>query len=119
MNTTVNRRRSQRLFLHIRIAVEGQVAGKSDFVEKTHTIVVNAHGALVEMSVTPEQGQTLTLKNSQTNEVQESKVVLVTAGESGKFNVALEFTTPNPGFWSVSFPPDDWSGRHPDAKKHL
>lgn len=115
--TPVNRRRSQRLFLQVRIVMEGRVARNPNFSEMTRTVVVNAHGALVEMSVAPEQGQTLNLKNCQTNESQESKVVLVTAGESGKFNVALEFTAPNPGFWSISFPPDDWSGHDADKKK--
>jgi len=116
-STSSTKRRSQRLFLQIRIVVEGKIAGKSAFEEKTRTIVVNAHGALVELGVSMEQGQTLTLKNSQTNETQEAKVKLVSAGESGKFNVALEFTAPNPGFWSVSFPPDDWVSRPPDTKR--
>jgi hypothetical protein len=111
-----DRRRSQRLFLQVRIVVEGRVAGDASFSEKTHTIVVNAHGALVEMSIAPDQGRTLILKNVLTNGVQESKVVLVTASDSGKINVALEFTAPNPGFWSISFPPEDWSIHNTDAK---
>jgi hypothetical protein len=94
------------------------MGGNSNFSEKTHTTVVNAHGALVELSIPPEQGQTLTLMNGQTNEKQESKVILVTAGEAGKFNVALEFMGPNPGFWSVSFPPDDWASRHQEVKRN-
>ena len=97
--------------------VEGKVARNPNFSETTHTVVVNAHGALVEMSVAPDQGQTVTLKNILTSGVQESKVVLVTAGDSGKFSVALEFTSPNPDFWSVSFPPEDWSAHNLDTKK--
>ncbi len=117
MVALVNRRRSQRLFLQVRIVVEGKVAGNPKFSEKTHTVLVNAHGALVEMSVAPDQGQALTLTNILTNQIQGSKVVLVTAGEAGKFSVALEFTAPNPDFWSISFPPEDWSGHNPDGKK--
>ena len=49
METTAGRRRSQRLFLQVRIVVEGTLANKSPFSEETHTIIVNAHGALVEM----------------------------------------------------------------------
>jgi hypothetical protein len=118
MGNGVNHRRSQRLFLQVRVLIEGQIASKPNFAEESHTVVVNAHGALVEMSVPPDQGRTVTLKNVQTNEKQESKVILVTAGESGKFNVALEFTGPNPGFWNVTFPPDNWSIRHPDGKQN-
>jgi hypothetical protein len=78
---------------------------------------VNAHGALVELAAAVEEGQKLLLKNSQTNEKQESIVKLVSAGEGRNFNVAVEFTTPNPDFWSVNFPPEDWTGKHPDAKR--
>jgi hypothetical protein len=117
MNASPTGRRSQRLFLQIRIVVEGKTAGKPAFEEKTRTIVVNAHGALVELGMSVEKGQTLTIKNSQTNESQESTVKHVSAGEAGKFNVALEFTVPNPNFWSVNFPPEDWTGKRPDVKR--
>jgi hypothetical protein len=116
-DTSPTRRRSQRLFLKIRIVVEGKIPGKPAFEETTRTIIVNAHGALVELGVSVEQGQTLIIKNIQTNEKQESIVKLVSAGEGRNFNVAVEFTTPNPGFWSVNFPPEDWTPKHPDAKR--
>ncbi len=117
VETTKNRRRSQRLFIQVPVIVEGQRAGKSPFSDTTHTIVVNAHGALVEVSVSLEQGQTVVLQNARTGEKSECAVKLVTRGDGGKFNAALEFTKPFPGFWRVSFPPEDWSIRHPDAKK--
>ena len=113
-----NLRRSQRLFLQIPVVLEGPIAGKPDFAEKTRTVVVSAHGALVELSVAAEKDQIVTLQNGQTNERQESKVVLVSDGEKGKFNVAVEFTSPNPGFWGVNFPPADWTIRHEDAKRN-
>jgi hypothetical protein len=79
--------------------------------------VLNAHGALVELSAPLEQGQNVTLQNAKTNEREESVVKLVSTGESGKFNVAIEFAQPNPNFWRISFPPDDWTMRHPQAKR--
>ncbi len=51
MEITTGKRRSQRLFLQVRVVVEGNLANKSPFSEETHTIVVNAHGALVEMGI--------------------------------------------------------------------
>jgi phosphopantetheine adenylyltransferase len=116
-DTSPIRRRSQRLFLQIRVVIEGNASGKPAFEENTRTIIVNAHGALVELAAAVEEGQKLLLKNSQTNEKQESIVKLVSAGEGRNFNVAVEFTTPNPDFWSVNFPPEDWTGKHPDAKR--
>ena len=117
METITNRRRSQRLFIQVRVVVEGKLTNKSPFSEETHTIVVNAHGALVELGVPLEQGQVVTLLNIRTSEKTECAVKLVTPAEPKKFNTALEFTIPNPGFWRISFPPDDWSSKSPDAKK--
>jgi hypothetical protein len=112
------RRRSQRLFLQVRVIVEAKLAGKSPFSEETHTIVVNAHGALVELSASLDQGQAVILHNVRTSEKAECTVKLVTPAEAKKFNTAIEFTVPNPRFWRISFPPDDWTNKSPDAKKH-
>ncbi|HEV7966343.1 MAG TPA: hypothetical protein VGP19_02165 [Candidatus Acidoferrales bacterium] len=118
MEIAANKRRSQRLFLQVRVVVEGKLANKSPFREEAHTIVVNAHGALVELSTSLEQGQTVTLLNVRTSDKAECAVKLVTPAEAKKFNTALEFTKPNPGFWRISFPPDDWTSKSPDAKKY-
>jgi len=112
-----NRRRSQRLFLQVPIVVEGQLPNKTKFSENARTVVVNAHGALVELGVTLEQGQVVILRNAVSNERIESTVKLVSRGESGKFNLALEFNSPSPGFWHISFPPEDWSARDLDGSK--
>jgi hypothetical protein len=117
METTTNKRRSQRLFLQVRVVVEGKRANKTPFSEETHTIVLNAHGALVELNDSLDPGQIVTLQNVRTTEKSECQVKLVTRTEAKKFNAALEFTKPNPGFWHISFPPDDWSIRNPDAKR--
>jgi hypothetical protein len=117
MEPTSNKRRSQRLFLPVRVVVEGKRANKSPFSEETHTIVLNAHGALVEMTISLDQGQIVTLQNVRTTEKSECQVKLVTPSGAGKFNAALEFTNPNPSFWHISFPPEDWSLRNPDAKR--
>jgi len=117
METTSTRRRSQRLFVQLPVIIEWQLAGKPPSTENTFTNVVNAHGALIEMRTPLQSGQNVTMRNQRTNETAECAVKIVTPADRGKFNVALEFTTPNPGFWRVSFPPEDWTVRHPDAKR--
>ena len=117
MEPTTNRRRSQRLFLQVQIIVQGKLAKKSPFSEETHTIVVNAHGALVELSASLDQGQIVSLQNVRTAERIECTVKLITPAGAGKFNVALEFLEHNAEFWRISFPPDDWSVRYADMKK--
>ena len=118
MEATTGRRRSQRLFLQVRVVVEGQLPNKSPFSEETHTIVVNAHGALVEMKVSLDQGQIVTLHNVRSSEKIECTIKLVTPAGPGKFSTAFEFITPSPEFWHVSFPPDDWSARLTNLKKN-
>ena len=118
MEPATNKRRSQRLFLQVRVVLEWKRPNKPPSTEETHTIVVSAHGALVEMGLSLDQGQIVTLQNVRTTEKSECGVKLVTPSGAGKFNTALEFTTPNPGFWRISFPPEDWSLRYPDAKRN-
>jgi hypothetical protein len=117
MEPTQGKRRSQRLFIQAPVILEGRVANKTPFEESTQTIVVNAHGALVESRTALSSGQIITLRHTRTNEEIECAVKIVTPAEAGKFHVALEFTKPNPKFWHVAFPPEDWNVRHPDAKK--
>ena len=117
MAPQINRRRSQRLFLQVPVAVEGKLANQTKFSEQARTVIVNAHGALVELGSSLEPGQSVTLRNTRTNEQVESTVKLVTAGEPGKFHVALEFNVPSPAFWHISFPPDDWEPQRVDVMK--
>ncbi|HWF13667.1 MAG TPA: hypothetical protein VG272_08030 [Candidatus Acidoferrales bacterium] len=106
---TTTRRRSQRLFLRVPVMVEGSEPNKPPFREETYTVVLNAHGTLLEMRAAIETGRTVTLKNLRTNEQIECTVKLVTPSDGGKFNVALEFRKPNASFWQISFPPEDWA----------
>ena len=117
METTANKRRSQRLFLQVKVVLEGKLPNRSALNEETHTIVVNAHGALVETTALLEQGQSVQMLNVRTGEQIECVVKLVTPATAGKFSTAFEFKTPNPDFWRISFPPEDWSNRAPEAKK--
>jgi hypothetical protein len=117
METTTSRRRSQRLFLRVRVTIEGMLANMTPFREETHTIVVNAHGALVETSVSLDQGQVVNLQNFRTSEKIDCSVKLVTSVGPKKFNAAVEFSKASPGFWRISFPPEDWSPRSAGTKK--
>jgi hypothetical protein len=116
IETFVNHRRSKRIFIQIPVRLTGSLPDQSNFEEKAQTIVVNEHGALVELTRPLEQGQNVILENGRTSEAKESKVVLVMPGDSGNFHVAVEFINPSPSFWQINFPPEGWSPRHPHAK---
>jgi hypothetical protein len=112
-----NRRRSQRVMMHIPVRISGQAAGPpSLFEEETHTLAVSAHGALIVATSPVYRGQRFTLSNERTKASLECVVVHVDRSASGAINVGVEFMLPNSRFWGVAFPPRDWTPRHPDAK---
>jgi hypothetical protein len=77
---------------------------------------VNAHGALIQLALTVEMGQLLGIKNRQTLEQLVCRVVHLGPDQLGKKEVGIEFETPSPRFWRISFPPADWTPRSPEAK---
>jgi len=104
-------RRSQRVLLQIPIQVRAQFEGDVPIKEETHTIEVNAHGALIALAMRVRPGQRLILKNGATAIEQECKVVHVREKPAGKSDVGVAFPVAAPKFWNVSFPPPDWA-RH-------
>ena len=112
-------RHSRRLYIHVRVRLHWRLENQSLISEETETVVVNAHGTLVRLDAVPLLGQKVTLENISTHETQDSIVVFLgkAAAKSGKISIGIEFTKPNASFWHVSFPPEDWSLSHPDAKE--
>lgn len=110
-------RRSQRILLSVSILVSGQQANGSPFSERTKTQVVNAHGALIQLREPVLVGQQLRMENLATNEEVPFTVADISRGSGEIPEVGIAFTKPSPGFWRVSFPPEDWSPRSPEAKR--
>jgi hypothetical protein len=111
-----NRRRSQRVLMHIPVRVSGQIGSASPFEDDTHTLAISAHGAMIVVAAQVYRGQRFALLNVQTKEALECVVVHVEKCSDQQFQVGLEFMLPNPTFWRVAFPPKDWTPHHPDAK---
>ena len=105
-----NRRRSQRVILTLAVTVraEGSSPKDASFVEETHTLVVNLHGALIVLAGKVANGQKLQLTNRATQEQQMCRVASVSSTSEGKTQVGVEFLKPSPDFWRISFPPEDW-----------
>jgi len=76
---------------------------------QAHTLVVNAHGGLLDVGMEMIRGQQVILSNSRTERVASGKVLRVEGSEAGRFSLAFEFEFPAPSFWPVNFPPLDWS----------
>lgn len=77
--------------------------------ESTETLAVNAHGALLLLAPPVDDLEQILIKNSRTNESQLCRVVYQGQLEGGRIQVGVEFITPSPNFWRVSFPPEDWA----------
>jgi hypothetical protein len=103
-----NRRRSQRVILSVPITVSGE-SPKGKFTEQTKTMVVNAHGALIALAAKVLQGQLLQLQSVTHPEPQSCKVVFIGPAVQGQTQVGIEFTKPDPHFWHVAFPPENWT----------
>jgi hypothetical protein len=109
-------RRSQRVCLRLPITVFRKGLGANVASEETHTLIVNAHGALVQLALTVEIGQLLGIKNTRTMEELACRVVHLGPEYANKREVGVEFEVPAPRFWRIAFPPDDWTTHSPDAK---
>ena len=114
---TANQRRSQRILLSVPLRVSGKRVNGTAFVEHTKTLIVSAHGALLQLQEPVLQGQSLNLRNVVTGEEVDCKVVDLNRGASGLAEIGVEFEQPNSRFWRVSFPPTDWSARNSEAKR--
>jgi len=113
---TISQRRSQRLLLRVQVVAErrsGQPEAKS---EPTETLAVNAHGALILLTPPVEEIEQILIKNSRTSEQQMCRVVYQGLTEAGRLQVGVEFTTPSPNFWRVSFPPEDWASHGKETR---
>lgn len=109
-----NRRRSQRVLLRMPVQVIGRGLDKKPVSELTHTAVVNAHGALIYLSLKVTVGQVIILKNPETNEEQLCRVARADPAPDGRTEVGIEFVKPAPNFWRVAFPPSDWTPHSPE-----
>ena len=110
-------RRSQRILLSIPIRVSGSRHDGHRFAEESHTLVVNAHGALILLAEEVIPGQIVTIFHLKTGERCDCKIVEVGARHENKREVGIELVEHSPKFWHVGFPPENWNPRSPEAKR--
>ncbi len=110
------RRRSQRVLMQVPVRIRGKDAQGADFEELTETLAINAHGALVLLTARLTSGAAVHMRHNKTEEEQECHVAFLGPVRSSKAEIGLEFTAPRPTFWRVSFPPEDWTPKSPEAR---
>lgn len=112
----ISQRRSQRLLLRVQIVAERRAGQPDSKPEPTETLAVNAHGALILLVPPISDTEQILIKNARTSEEQLCRVVYQGLTEAGRLQVGVEFLTPSPNFWRVSFPPEDWAPYGKDAR---
>jgi hypothetical protein len=112
-----NRRRSHRIMVNLPVQVAVKNERGNDISEDTTTISISAHGALLQLQMEVAKGQTLLLRNAVTNNALECSVDYLGSTRNGRREVGVSFVVPNQTLWQISFPPEDWSPQHPDAKR--
>lgn len=101
------RRRSQRVLLRVRAQIHVALEGKASTFD-VHTLNVNPHGALVVMNKFLASGTQLVLENRSTRERVACRVTRPPRESPEGFQIPLEFDSPAPQFWRITFPPADW-----------
>jgi hypothetical protein len=81
--------------------VRFQDAKQLSISEKTHTMNVNDHGALILLGAAVENQQIIRLENLSSGEELLCRVASLGATLMGKTQVAVEFMIPKPGFWGA------------------
>ncbi len=107
------RRRSQRVRMRVAVLVRPQKLKKDVREEKTETLVVNAHGALLLLATKVAVDEFVIVQNLKTGEELLCRVTLVGPSLMGKTQVAVEFIKPAPDFWGVDSPPKNWKAGQP------
>jgi hypothetical protein len=101
------RRRSQRVIIRVPLTLEVTISGETVKVV-ANTVAVNIHGAMVLCSRSIDADAELEIVNDRTRERASARVTRSSRESAEGYLIPLEFSTPTPSFWQISFPPSNW-----------
>jgi hypothetical protein len=100
------KRRSQRVFLVVPVAVVWRRSDGLRVREQGHTEVVNAHGALLRVDAKFPLNTDIELIHRKTHNSTRARVVAVYPPQKdGIARVAVELAEPSETFWGIRIPP--------------
>ena len=102
------RRRSQRVIIRVPVTLVLTENGKTVKIS-AHTVEVNIHGAMAVCPRTFDADTKLEVVNGRTDEKVGSRVTRAARQSPGGYLIPLEFTSPSPNFWQITFPPSNWN----------
>ncbi|MGH9680854.1 MAG: hypothetical protein ACRD4Y_12960 [Candidatus Acidiferrales bacterium] len=101
------RRRSQRVIIRIPITLELLMSGQK-IVASAVTVAVNIHGAMVVCPRPIDADTKVEILNERTRGRASARVTRAPRESAEGYLIPLEFTTPSPTFWQITFPPANW-----------
>ena len=104
-----NKRRSQRVMLQVALIIRIKTNDGKNLEAEARTLVVNAHGGLLESALMVSAHELITLIHPPTGKEARCRVVRTERAASGIFTVAFEFHERTADFWPITFPPEDWA----------
>jgi hypothetical protein len=104
-----NRRRSQRITLQTVVLINATLIDGKTVRVQAFTLVVSAHGGLLESPLKLAVNQRILLINPHSGKDVGCRVVRVEESSSASYEVAFEFECHSPQFWPLTFPPEDWA----------
>lgn len=102
----MERRRSDRLLLTIPLRVEGTDARGREFESEARTVIINRHGARIQLKYFLKGGQVMRLVNLVNHRIADFRVVGPTepySEKGGEYAVAT--LNPDINIWGIQFPP--------------
>jgi len=103
------RRRSQRVIIRVPVTLVVTENGQ-DLRISAHTVAVNIHGAMVVCPRALDANTRLEVVNGRTEQKIDSRVTRTPRESAEGYLIPLEFTSPSPNFWQITFPPTNWKG---------
>jgi hypothetical protein len=101
------RRRSQRVIIRVPVTLLVTENGQPVKIA-AHTVAVNIHGAMVVCPRSLDADTTMEVVNGRTDEKVASRVTRAPRDSAEGFLIPVEFTSPSPNFWQITFPPANW-----------
>ena len=93
--------------IRVPVTLELTIADKKLTLE-AKTASVNDHGAMLICSRTLAADTGLQMQNNRKQETQACRVTRTPVEGPEGYLIPVEFSTPAPGFWRITFPPTNW-----------
>jgi hypothetical protein len=101
------RRRSQRVIIRVPVTLLATENGQPMKIA-AYTVAVNIHGAMLVCPRSLDADTNLEVVNGRTDEKIGSRVTRASRESSEGYLIPVEFTSPSPNFWQITFPPTNW-----------